>query len=137
MNNVNLSGWISTVPEYGQTKSGGSFLNFSIGVYDTRRKYDKKNKTTFINCVVYNKKADLAVKMLGKGDFVVIENAELIVQNYTDNAGKKIYVYKVNVYKFFRPASMKLESDAQEKTTAEALNSLHNSDDNEEPGEPF
>ena len=123
MNQFTTSGWVTKTPESGPTNKG-QYCNFTIGVLETRRKRDNA-KGTFLPFVCYNDVAERIKKTVTKGTYIVIEDAEAIVDTWTDKNGNEKSVVKFQVFKFIIPASFSGGSkENTEKTLKEAFDDL-------------
>jgi single-strand DNA-binding protein len=92
MNSVNLIGRLTKEIEVNATPKGTLVTNFSLAVQK-----DKEN-ADFINCVAYNKTAELLQKFVKKGNQVAVEGS-ISTRNYEGKDGKKVYVTEVIVNK--------------------------------------
>lgn len=77
MNNVNivtLSGRLTRDPELRYIPSGTAICNFSIAVNRTYGKDgDRREETTYIDIVVWQKQAEICAEHLKKGRLVLVE----------------------------------------------------------------
>lgn len=93
MNNVNLIGRLTAdieLDEYGKGKNAGTYGRFALAV---RRNDDV---TDFINCVAWNKTAEIIDEYAGKGALIGVTGS--LEQNiYENKDGVKVYTYQVNV----------------------------------------
>lgn len=69
MNCVGLMGRITRDPEIKQTSSGKSYCRFSLAV----RKEFVKDGVDFINCVAWEKQAELIANYFKKGDRILLQ----------------------------------------------------------------
>lgn len=79
MNFAGFTGRLGRKPELRKTPSGISVADFSIAnnIYGS----NKKEKTTWIRCVVWNKPAEWAAENLDKGDCVAVQG-QIVDDNY-------------------------------------------------------
>lgn len=94
MNNVILLGRLVRDPELRYTSSGKAYCRFTLAV---NRQF-KKDEADFINCVAWNKEAELIAEYLRKGRRVLIQG-RLNVGNYEKN-GEKVWTTDVVVASF-------------------------------------
>lgn len=93
MNSVNIIGRLTKDVELRTTQSGKQVASFSIAIDDG---YGDNKRTYFINCVAWEKKAEVICKNLGKGSQVGI-SGKITTRNWDDNEGKKHYATEVLV----------------------------------------
>ena len=106
MNDCKFSGWITHEPDYGQTNSGKTYCNFSIGVLE--KKYSDKQKTNFLKFVAYGQMADNLKKRIGKGTYIVISESSAQNNDYTNKeTGEKRYDTRYLVQDFEDPSAFK------------------------------
>ena len=82
--------------ELKQTASGTSAVEFTIAVKRAFKNANGQNESDFINCVAFNKTAELISKYVKKGDQVGVEG-RIQTRNYTNREGKKVYVTEIVV----------------------------------------
>ena len=82
MNKVIISGNLTKDPEVRYTASQKAVANFAIGNNDI------KDKTEFINCVAWDKLAEIISDNLNKGDKVVVEG-RLQTRSWDSDKGKR------------------------------------------------
>ena len=92
MNVVNLMGRFTRDPELRYTQTGKAVANFTLAV-----KGYKKDEVDFINCLAWDKTAELIGEYLRKGDLLAIEGN--IKTSTYEKDGKKNYKTEVNVGK--------------------------------------
>ena len=100
-----FSGWVAQEPEYGQTNSGLSYANFSVGLMDSFKKRDAK--TQYRKCVAYGKDADNLKKSVGKGTFIVIWESRTEINEYKTSKGEERSEIRYNVRLFENPSAFK------------------------------
>lgn len=101
------------------TASGTSVTAFTIAVNRDYKNANGEYEADFINCVAYNKTAELLSKCVKKGDRLAVEG-RIQVRNYDNQEGKKVYVTEVIVQniEFLEPkTSNKEETSAPVETT--------------------
>lgn len=88
INRVILVGRLTKNPEIRKTQNGNSVAKFTVAV-------NGYNDTTdFINCVAWNKLADIVNMYCKKGDLVTVEG-RISVRNYENQQGQRIYITEV------------------------------------------
>lgn len=95
INNVILIGRLTKDADLRSTQTGKSVANFTLAV---NRKYKKEGQpeADFINCVAWNKTAELLGDYTGKGSQVGVEG-NIQTRNYENNEGQRVYVTEVVV----------------------------------------
>ena len=84
LNSVTLFGRLTRDPELTYTQSGKAYVRFSLAV---QRDSDKE-EVDFINCVAWNKTAELITQYFGKGNRILIQG-KLNVSSYEKNGETK------------------------------------------------
>ena len=92
MNQVQLIGNLTKDIELRKTAEGKSVVNFTLAV---ARTYDRE-KADFINCVAWNKSAELLHNYCKKGDKIGVSGS-IQVRNYDNQQGQRVYVTEVLV----------------------------------------
>lgn len=83
-----ISGHLTKDVELLKTQNGNSVAKFTVAV-------DGYNdNTNFINCVAWNKLADILNQYCKKGDLVTVEG-RISVRNYDNKQGQKVYITEV------------------------------------------
>lgn len=83
-----ICGHLTKDVELSKTQNGNSVAKFTVAV-------DGYNdNTNFINCVAWNKLADILNQYCKKGDLVTVEG-RISVRNYENQQGKKVYVTEI------------------------------------------
>ena len=83
-----ICGRLTKDVELSKTQNGNSVAKFTVAV-------DGYNdNTNFINCVAWNKLADILNMYCKKGDLVTVEG-RISVRNYENQQGKKVYITEV------------------------------------------
>jgi single-strand DNA-binding protein len=99
INRVILVGRLTQEPQMRKTQTGKSVCAFSLAV-DRRRSSNSSNQNTqtvdFINCVAWEKTAELMCSYLHKGSQIGVEG-RIQTRNYDDPniPGRKVYVTEV------------------------------------------
>ncbi|MDF2563738.1 MAG: ssbA [Massilibacillus sp.] len=90
MNKVILVGRLARDPEVRYTQSGKANATFTLAV----TRYGKNNEADFINCVAWEKLAEIVGNNLLKGSQILVEG-RIQVRNYETQDGQKRYVTEV------------------------------------------
>lgn len=95
MNNISLFGRLTAEPEL-KTSGENKYIRFCVAV--DRRTKDKK--TDFIDCIVWNKLAEVMSKYVHKGNQITITGS-LETGSYDKNGEtRKTFVVRVNEFDF-------------------------------------
>lgn len=94
MNRTDLIGNLVREPELRTTQTGKAVCSFTLAVYRD------KEHTDFINCVAWNKSAELMDTYCQKGDKIGVSGS-LQVRNYDNAQGQKVYVTEVLVDRIY------------------------------------
>ncbi len=110
MNSVTLLGRLTRDPELKFSQSGKAFCKFSIAV---QRDF-KKDEADFINCIAWDKRAELLTEYLRKGRRIALQG-RLNVRNYDQN-GETKWITEVIIDKFdFLDSSSNSDNNSEEK----------------------
>lgn len=83
-----IAGHLTKDVELSKTQNGNSVAKFTVAV-------NGYNDTTdFINCVAWNKLADIVNMYCNKGDLVTVEG-RISVRNYENQQGQRIYITEI------------------------------------------
>ena len=93
INRVVLVGRLTKEPELRTTPSGAKVCQYTLAVNRTR-KAEGQPDADFINCVSWNKTAELMNQYLSKGALIGIEG-RIQTRSYDNNSGRKVYVTEV------------------------------------------
>ena len=101
MNNVVLIGRIVSDLELRKIQQDMSVCNFTLAV---NRSFSRDDKTDFIDCVAWNKRAELMTQYVGKGSLIAISGS-IQVDNYETNEGEKRRATRIvcNSVEFLEP----------------------------------
>ena len=130
MNIVILYGNVAQPPDHGETKTGVQYCNFAIGVREVFKKKNYKDKSIFVDCVVYGDSAEY-MKKCGQGDEILVYG-QLDVQSWKDKSDRWQKKFRVNVNKFILPK----DKDTAIEYSANALDSQYNAEP-QEVSNPF
>tara|TARA_R110000772_G_scaffold250065_1_gene364661 strand:- start:236 stop:664 length:429 start_codon:yes stop_codon:yes gene_type:complete len=100
VNKVILVGNLGKDPELKNLEGGNVVTAFSIATSESwkDRNGDKQSRTTWHNCEVWGKQAEIADKYLKKGSKIYLEG-KIQVDEY-EKDGQKRYINKINVAHF-------------------------------------
>ncbi len=97
MNKVILIGRLTKDIELKKTQSGHSVTSFTVAVNRTFQSQDPNQPTAdFINCVAWNRTAELMNQYVGKGSQVAVDG-RIQTRNYENQEGRRVYVTEVVV----------------------------------------
>ena len=130
MNITVLYGNVAQPPDHGETKTGVQYCNFAIGVREVFKKKNYKDKSIFVDCVVYGDSAEYMNKC-GQGDEILVYG-QIDVQSWKDKSDRWQKKYRINVNKFILPK----DKDTAIEYSANALDSQYNADP-QEVSNPF
>lgn len=116
INRTILVGRLTKEPELRRTQTGTSVVQFALAV-ERRFKQEGQPDTDFINCVAWNKTADLMAQYLHKGSLVGVEG-RIQTRSYNDKSGKKTYTTEVVVeyISFLTPRDNTVSQNQQTNT---------------------
>lgn len=108
MNQIILMGRLTKDPEMRLTSAGKPVVNFTLAV---NRPFAKET-TDFINCVAWNKTAELIEQHVKKGHRLLV-NGYLTIDSYEDQNGAKKSSTRVQVqnFEFIEPKSKNSDDD--------------------------
>ena len=130
MNITVLYGNVAQPPDHGETKTGVQYCNFAIGVREVFKKKNYKDKSIFVDCVVYGDSAEYMNKC-GQGDEILVYG-QLDVQSWKDKSDRCQKKFRINVNKFILPK----DKDTAIEYSANALDSQYNAEP-QEVSNPF
>lgn len=93
INRVILVGRLTRDPELRKTQSGASVVSYTIAV-NRRVQTLGQPDADFINCVAWNKTADLMAQYLHKGSLIGVEG-RIQTRSYDNQQGQRVYVTEV------------------------------------------
>ena len=96
MNSVNLVGRLSNNPQLRITVNDKKICRFSISVTRRFKNATGVYEADFINCVAFNKTAELINEYIQKGDLVGVEG-RIQTGSYTAQDGSKRYTFDLVV----------------------------------------
>lgn len=83
-----IAGHLTKDIELSKTQKGNSVAKFTVAVNGIN------DNTDFINCVAWNKLADIVNMYCRKGDLVTVEG-RISVRNYENQQGQRIYITEI------------------------------------------
>ena len=125
INRVILVGRLTKEPEIRMTPSGAKVCQYTLAV-NRNRKAEGQPEADFINCVSWNKTAELMNQYLSKGALIGIEG-RIQTRSYDNQQGNKVYVTEVlcDSVAFLEP---KRSVEAQEANKAPNASGMQNQD---------
>ena len=114
LNNVVLMGRLVRDPEINYMQSGnGSVTRFSLAVEKSYKVGDEwQTKTSFINCVAWNKTGEFVGKHFRQGNMICV-NGSIETSSYTNRDGQKVYTTDVIVEKAHFTGEKKAASESE------------------------
>lgn len=95
INTITLLGRIANDLEVKMTQNGKAFCRFALAVNRKYKNKEGKYDADFIDCIVWEQRADFLQKYAGKGSLIAI-NGELQT-SISEKNGTKTKYYQVNV----------------------------------------
>ena len=92
INRVVLVGRLTKDPVLRKTPSGASVVSFTVAC--NRRVQTQEQSAEYINCVAWNKVAELMAQYLHKGSLIGLEG-RIQTRSYDDQTGRRVYVTEV------------------------------------------
>ena len=86
-----IAGHLTKDIELSKTQKGNSVAKFTVAVNGIN------DNTDFINCVAWNKLAEIMNQYCKKGDLVTVDG-RISVRNYDNQQGQKVYVTEIVAY---------------------------------------
>ena len=97
MNKVILIGRTTKEIDLRRTTNGNAVVSFTLAVDNPFQKNEEgKNTVDFINCVAWNKTAEIMDQYVSKGQKIAVEG-RIQTRNYEDKDGKRVYITEVLV----------------------------------------
>ena len=112
-NKVILEGRVGRDPDIRASTSKNKSANFSLAIsksWKDRQTGEKRDKTTWVPCIVWGTLADVAERYVKKGSLLLIEG-EWENNHYDDKQGVKHYRERVNVSNFVFLSGGKRDDD--------------------------
>ena len=111
INKVILVGRLTKDPVLRKTQAGASVVSFTVACA-RKVAQGKEKQTDFINCVAWNKTADVINTYVKKGHLIGVEG-HIQTRNYQDESGKKQFVTDVLCEHFAFLESKKISVQTQ------------------------
>lgn len=130
MNNVSLIGNLVRDIELKYTNSGIACGKFTIAV-NRRFKKEGQQDTDFLNCIVWNKSAEIMAQYLAKGSKVGI-NGRIETGSYDNKEGKKVYTTNIVVENFYFLSSKNASANSPQSNAhinSQDFTQVQNNDD--------
>ena len=115
MNSVILIGRLTANPVLRMTASNKEVVRFTIAVNREYKNTNGEREADFINCLAFNKTAEVINNYLKKGDLTAISGA-IRTSSYVNKNDKKVYVTEVVVDKITFLETKKQENNQKEKS---------------------
>ena len=137
INNVILVGRLTKDIEIRQTTSGSKTTSFALAVNRTSKKEGQPD-ADFINCVAWNKTAELMAQYLRKGSLIGIEG-RIQTRSYDNQQGQKVYVTEVlvNMIQFLGSRNANLEQNGNNQPNTSPYQQTKNMAPKNEPESRF
>lgn len=90
MNEACLVGRTTAKPELRVTSNGNKVCRFTLAVSRNFKNQNGEYETDFINCIVFNLRAETVNEYVEKGDLIGIVG-RIQTGSYTNNQGQRIY----------------------------------------------
>ena len=128
MNNVSLIGNLTKDIELKMTTTNKAISNFTLAVSRKSKNAQGEYETDFINCISWEKTADLLSRYTRKGSKVGI-TGEIRTRNYEDKDGKKVYITEILVNGVTLISKLEKEPTILEEQYTQEPQSYVNEDD--------
>ncbi len=119
MNRVDIIGNLVKSPELIRTQTGKAVCSFTLAVYRD------KEHTDFINCVAWNKSAELMNTYCQKGDKIGVSGS-IQVRNYDNAQGQRVYVTEVLVDRIYLLAPRNVVDEQKQQSDVNTYQSQDN-----------
>lgn len=119
MNRTDLIGNLVREPELRTTQNGNTVCGFTLAVYRD------KEHTDFINCVAWNKSAELMNTYCQKGDKIGVSGS-IQVRNYDNQQGQKVYVTEVLVDRIYLLTSRNVVGEQKQQSNVNTYQKQNN-----------
>ena len=94
INRVVLVGRLTRDPQLRKTPNGASVTSFTVACDRRGEKVEGQPTADFINCVCWNRTADVVAQYTHKGSLVGVEG-RIQTRSYDDQSGKRVFVTEV------------------------------------------
>lgn len=119
MNRTDLIGNLVREPELRTTQNGKYVCSFTLAVYRD------KEHTDFINCVAWNKSAELMNTYCQKGDKIGVSGS-IQVRNYDNSQGQRVYVTEVLVDRIYLLTSRNVADEQNQQSNVNTYKKQNN-----------
>lgn len=126
LNIVVLNGRITKDLELRKSQNGGSNLRFTLAVQKNFKNQNGEYDSNFINCIAFNKTAEMISNHFNKGDGIIVQG-ELTTGQYENQQGQTVYTTDVQVNNIQFPQGKKQQSN---NSTNNGFNSYNNNQNN-------
>lgn len=117
INTVALSGRLTKDPEVRRTQNNKAVSSFTIAVDRDYKNQDGTRTADFVNCVAWEKSAELLQSYCHKGDMIGVEG-RVQTRNYQDRNGNRVYVTEILAHRLsFLGSSRNNDSDGSSTPT--------------------
>lgn len=113
INNAVLTGRLTKDPESRQVGSESRVVNFTLAVNKIFKREGQPD-ADFIQCVAWNKTADILTQYTSKGSLIGVEG-RIETRSYENNEGQRIFVTEVRVNQVTLLESKKERQEQQQK----------------------
>lgn len=127
INRVILVGRLTREPELRKTQSGASVVSYTLAV-GRRSSQPGQPDADFINCVAWNRTAELMAQYLHKGSLIGVEG-RIQTRNYDNQQGQRVYVTEVisDSVQFLEPKNAQSQQNAYGQQPANGYSGQYNS----------
>lgn len=94
INRVILVGRLTRDPQSRKTPNGASVTSFTVACDRRGQKVEGQPTADFINCVCWNRTADVVAQYTHKGSLVGVEG-RIQTRSYDDQSGRRVFVTEV------------------------------------------
>lgn len=115
MNNANLVGRLTRPVDLRYTQTGIAYGSFTIAVNRKYKNKDGEREADFINCVIWEKGAELLANYTQKGSLIGV-SGPIQTRSYDNQQGQRVYVTEVLVENFDFLESRKNDADGFSNT---------------------
>lgn len=110
MNNANLVGRLTRPVDLRYTQTGIAYGSFTLAVNRKYKNKDGEREADFINCVIWEKGAELLANYTQKGSLIGV-SGPIQTRSYDNQQGQRVYVTEVLVENFDFLESRKNDAD--------------------------
>lgn len=128
MNAVQLMGRLVKDPQINTSGSGTKMARFTLAVRRGGKPVEGQPDSDFLNCLAFNKTADLVEKYVQKGTLIAVEG-NIRTGSYTNREGQKIYttdIYVNNVHFCGKNENTQSGSTSGQQTAQQTMANVQN-----------